>query len=315
MEFIEGIPQLKANGRYRVIALGTFDGVHLGHQKLIRRLVEVAKAKGGESVVLTFEPHPFIEIAPHRIPPLLTTTRQKQYLIEKAGVDIMIAARLSSKLAGLQPEEFVVKVLRQQLAADAVVVGFNYTFGYQGSGNAVTLQQLGHTAGLAVEVVEPVYVDGVIISSSEIRDLLARGMVKQATQMLGRPPFLTGTVISGAKLASELGYPTANLALDNQDLPYANGVYLTRVKANGQNYYGAANIGYKPTFNGKQRMVEVHLLGFTGNLYGAQITVQFLDFLRGEVRFKSAAELAAQIDCDIRRARQMINSLKPKAEG
>jgi len=305
MQIIRDIQKVEDNGKYRAIALGTFDGVHLGHQKLIRRVVENALLHDGESMVLTFEPHPLVEIAPERVPPLLTTTQQKAKLLAAMGVKLMVTSHLRRELAYLSPEAFVERILLQKLGANAVVVGFNYTFGFQGAGTAETMRKLGQQYGFAVEIVEPVYADGMLISSTKIRRFLEKGQIKAATKLLGRPPFLEGTVISGAKVASKLGFPTANLDLGNQVLLYADGVYFVKVVLGARSYFGVANIGYKPTFNYRQRLVEVHLLDYQGDLYGRHLEVHFLERLRDEIKFASPVELAAQIKQDVRQARQL----------
>ncbi len=286
-----------------VVGLGNFDGVHIGHQKLISELVSLAKEVGGIPAVFTFHPHPLAVLKPESCPPLLLSQESKQKFIARLGVDILLLAPFDVIFASLSPKDFIKTVLHEEIGARGVVVGYNYTFGHRGMGTPALLEEMSSTYGYQVRVVPPVMVEGQAVSSTLIRGLLIKGEVAEAARFLGYYPFMEGQVVAGERRGSTLGFPTANLDIDQTLLIPANGVYSAKVHIDGDTYYGVANIGVKPTFQGKIRNLEVHLLDFYQDLYGKQIKVSFTSRLREEKRFSSPNDLIKQIELDILDAR------------
>lgn len=296
---------LKDRHRNIVVGLGNFDGVHIGHQRLITELVQMATEYEGTPVVFTFHPHPQAVLQPENSPPLLLTQEAKQNLMAKLGVSVLLLVPFNLDFARLSPEDFIEKVLHEELAVRGVAVGYNYTFGYRGRGTAEMLEKYSGVYGYRLKVVPPVMLDGQLVSSTMIRGLLLKGQVDEAARFLGYYPFIEGEVVEGARRGSTLGFPTANLNIEENLLVPANGVYSTKVYVNGEVYLGVANIGVRPTFQGQWRNVEVHLLDFFQDLYGKKIKVLFTRRLRGEKRFSSPADLVRQIEQDISQARAL----------
>jgi len=290
------------------VGLGNFDGVHRGHQRLIRNLVDYARQRHGTAAIFTFEPHPAEVLHPETAPPLLLAPELKHRLIASLGVDLLLAVPFTREFSLLSPEAFVREVLCAAMEVAAVFVGYNYTFGHRGAGTPQTLRELGARYGFAVEVVPPVVVDGRPVSSTLIRGLIAAGRVEEAQRYLGYYPVFAGRVVSGAKRGTTLGFPTANLEVDDRILVPANGVYAVKALVEGEVFLGVANIGVCPTFAGQapaKRRVEVFLFDFEGDLYGKQLEVSFTRRLREERRFQSPAELLEQIRRDVAEARAL----------
>ncbi|HOV78722.1 MAG TPA: bifunctional riboflavin kinase/FAD synthetase [Bacillota bacterium] len=286
-----------------VLGMGNFDGVHIGHQKLIYELVALAKDVDGTPAVFTFSPHPMAVLNPGNCPPQLLSEASKQEHIERLGVEVLLMVPFNLEFAGLKPEEFIEDVLFNELGVYGVVVGYNYTFGCRGSGTPELLEKLSSRYGYMVKVIPPVVIDGQAVSSTLIRNLLLRGDVGLAAKYLGYYPFAEGEVIVGDGRGSLLGFPTANLEINQNLLVPANGVYMAKVAYEGETYLGMANIGTKPTFQGKKRNIEVHLLDFCEELYGKRIKVSFRRKIREEKRFSSPSDLIEQIKLDIIKAR------------
>ncbi len=289
-----------------VITIGNFDGVHLGHQTLFAKVRERARAVAGESVVITFDPHPIKLMNPGRRLPLLTTTQQKLKLLEAVGVDHLIVHPFTRQFAALSAEDFVEEYLLGRLGVHEVVVGHDYNFGRNRGGNIDLLQALGVAKGFPVHVVDAIEVNGVVVSSTLIRNLVAAGQVGEARTFLGRPYEVTGEVIYGHRRGGPLlGIPTANLRPDNELLP-SSGIYAVRAVVDGQSHPAVANIGTCPTFSAQEVSLEVHLLDFDRDIYGQNIGVEFMERLRDEVRFSDIAALIQQIHADIHRARLIL---------
>lgn len=288
-----------------VVALGNFDGVHLGHQHLISSMVSKAGEVGGTPVVFTFYPHPMTVLKPQSAPPMLLTQRAKQEMIGALGVEVIIRAGFTRELSQMSPEEFVVKILHDALQVRWVYVGYNFTFGFKGEGTPELLESLGEEYGFNVHITPSVLVDGEPVSSTLIRHFILDGDVPRARKFLGYCPWVEGNVVAGERRGRTLGFPTANLEIDPRIVVPANGVYSVKVKVDEDNFLGVANIGVKPTFHGEgnQKNIEVHLLDFYGNLYGKSIKVFFTRRLREEKRFSSVSELVHQIEQDIIHAR------------
>lgn len=285
------------------VALGTFDGVHIGHQEVIGKAVAFAKKTQGTSVVFTFSNHPLSAIAPQRCPLQLMSLENKAQALEKIGVDVLLTIPFTEEFLQLSPEEFI-SLLLTKLAPRLVVVGPNYSFGNKSAGTPELLQQAGLKHGFQVAIEPVVTLDGIIVSSTIIRQLIIEGKVIEAKRFLGRPAALSGTVVHGEQRGRVIGFPTANIELDQGVAVPADGVYAVRVLKAAAVYYGVANIGTNPTFSGIKRRMEVHLLQFSGNLYNEMLEVEFLSYLRGERAFKSFDALKTQITEDVKAAQQ-----------
>ena len=295
------------------VALGNFDGVHVGHRALIGRMAAQAARDGGDAVVYTFEPHPVRFFFPERPPFLLTTLEQKLELLEAAGVRTVIVATFDADYASQTPDTFARDVLAGGLAARAVVIGYDFTFGRGRAGNPEVLVTLGRTYGFGVEVLPPVTVGGEPVSSSRIRKAVAAGAVEEASHLLGRPFAIRGRVVEGRRRgAAQLGFPTANIESENEVRP-AGGVYAAWVRILGaadraeRQNPAAVNIGTAPTFGGgRATTVEAHLLDFTGSLYGERLEVAFVGRLREERTFPDPGALKAQIAADVAAVRARL---------
>jgi riboflavin kinase/FMN adenylyltransferase len=278
------------------VAIGNFDGVHVGHREILRRTVESARAAAAKAVLVTFEPHPAEVLAPGGRPRLLQTRRQKHAALAETGVDAVLVLAFDLALAAVPASEFVDR-LRGALPLVSVHVGAGFRFGAGRDGDVALLRRLGERHGFAVDEVPPVERRGARVSSSRIREAVAAGDVALARELLGRPYAVEGTVVRGEGRGGRLEFPTANLEVDNELLP-ARGVYVTEADVLGASRPSVTNVGVRPTFDGSRVVVESHLLDFTGDLYGERAEVRLLARLRDERRFASAAELAEQIGRD-----------------
>ena len=286
------------NARGAVIAIGTFDGVHIGHQALISRAVSLARASAVPCVLFTFQNHPLSVLAPQRIPPALSSREERRNIVSSLGVDFLIEERFTEELASLSAEDFLSRLM-ETLAPRAVVVGENFSFGAGGRGTPEFLAAKGKEMGFRVEKVPLFSYDGGTVSSTRIRALLAQGDVRLAGELLGRSFSISGVVVHGDERGRTLGFPTANLLPQKGEACPAGGVYAVRVlRGNGILHLGVANVGSNPTFEGIEFRVETHLLDFSGDLYNQRITVQFVERLRGELRFPSADALVRHIRMD-----------------
>ena len=288
------------------VAVGNFDGVHLGHQALVAAAVARSRGSGGPAVVLTFDPHPARVLRPQAAPAALTTLAQKEELVAALGIDRLVVVPFDARLAALSPDAFAREVLQQALGARHVVVGESFRFGRGREGDPRRLETLGATLGFAVEVVPPVLEGGRPISSSRVREALARGDLGEARMLLGRDYFVDGEVVRGDGRGRTIGVPTANLASLEQILP-ANGVYAALCRSGAGPWRPAAvNVGERPTFGGGRVRLEAHLIDFAGDLYGSRLRVAFHERLRGEQRFEGPDALVAQIRRDIDAARARL---------
>lgn len=306
MDIINGLCRLHEKYDNISIALGTFDGVHLGHRKIIERIVEAARTRSGASVVFTFDPHPRAILKPHIPLPLITTYDEKKEIMASLGVDVFWVLPFHSEFAKMSPEEFVRDILVQYARPGLVVVGPNYTFGHRGQGTPQILKQLGEQFGFKVEIEDSVFVDGQMVSSSRIRRMINRGEISKANKLLYRYFALAGEVVHGDGRGRKLGFPTANVAFPGTSLLPANGAYAVKVISGGRQYPGVANLGVNPTFQVNEHRLEVHILDFHTELYGQSITVQFVQRLRDERAFSHAEELIKQIEQDIVLTRNIL---------
>jgi riboflavin kinase/FMN adenylyltransferase len=291
-----------------VATIGNFDGVHLGHQAILARVCQRARELEGQAVAITFNPHPVKVLRPEVNLPLLTTPDQKLQLMADSGLDAVVVLPFTPKFAALPAREFVGQYFCERLKAREVVVGHDYCFGRGREGNIELLKQMGEINGFTVQVVWAVEVHGAVVSSSLIRALLRLGKVMEANRLLGRPYGVAGRVIQGkGRGAKLLGVPTANILSSNELLP-ASGIYAVWVRRGTATLPGVANIGTCPTFDNEELSLEVHLLEFSGDLYGESLEVQFVARLREEQRFPSLETLAAQIRADIAAAQRVLAS-------
>jgi riboflavin kinase/FMN adenylyltransferase len=305
MKIISGIDTYPKIYSQTAIALGTFDGVHLGHQKLISTLKTEAKTNNLISMVFTFYPHPLRVVNPQLEPPMITSLEERADLIAGYGIDYFLVANFDQNFASMSPEDFIVEILHNKLKVKTVVVGFNYTFGYKGLGTPEMLKQFGEKLGYKTIVVEPVSKNGIIVSSTEIRRLVSEGDISLAAQLLGRSFFLEGKVVKGDGRGKNLGFPTANLSIPQEMVIPNNGVYAVKVVYAGKEYPGGLNIGTKPTFAGKSKTIEVNIIGFSEDIYGKTLRVEFLKKLRDERVFDSPSQLIAQISSDTKAVLQV----------
>jgi riboflavin kinase/FMN adenylyltransferase len=311
MEIIRGIHQLRRVFQNPVVTLGNFDGVHLGHQEIFKRIREEASRFRGEAIVITFEPHPLKVLFPQRCPALLTPFRKKMMLIEQSEIKTVLCIEFSLPFAELSPPEFFEKVLVEKVKARKIIVGYNYHFGKKQSGDIETLKELAAPFQIDVEAIEPLKMGKAIVSSSKIRELIKQGDVAEASKYLGRDYLVMGKVVEGFKRGHGLGFPTANLELSEELYPQG-GVYAVDVVWKNQRLRGLANIGTNPTFvatrEGKAPplSLEVHLLNFDREIYGDEIQVHFKQRIRDEIRFESTSQLIDQIKKDVQWAKEKV---------
>ncbi len=288
-----------------VLTLGNFDGVHRGHQAILARVLEAARASGGEAMALTFHPHPVAVLRPDRAPALITSVRDRIGLMAASELDVLVLQHFTPAFADLTAEAFVEQFMVERLGATRVVVGHSVSFGHERRGDAALLTALGGRFGFAVEVVGPIQVDGHDVSSSAVRRAIAAGDVVLAQTLLGRPHRLGGHVERGRQRGATIGFPTANVRVRTGMWP-PDGVYAVRVQHGDRWIDGVANIGTNPTFGAAPRTLEAHLFDFEADLYGERLTVAFVARLRGEVAFPSVEALVAQIARDAAEARALL---------
>lgn len=291
------------SGQLVVVTVGNFDGVHRGHQVLLARTKAVAETNNWFSLVVTFKRHTSALLR-NSAPPLLMSADERLEFFAKMSLAGCLLLQFTPELASMAPEDFLLQLV--DLGAKTVIVGHDFTFGKEAAGNIDFLLDFAGRHGVDAEVIPPITVDGVVVSSSRIRSLLQAGKVGKAKQMLNRPFTVTGPVIHGDHRGRTLGFPTANLCLPAERLLPKYGVYLVRCYIRGKEYYGLANVGVKPTFSSNQSLIEVYLLDTADNFYGAEMTVEFLEFLRIERKFSSAAELVEQMKKDEEEGRRLL---------
>ena len=289
-----------------VVTIGVFDGVHRGHQQLIGRAVERATEAGLPSVVLTFDPHPSEVVRPGSHPPVLTPVRRKAEILEGLGVDVLCVLPFTPQLSRMGADEFVHLVLVENLLAAAVVVGENFRFGYKAAGDLDLLRTLGRKFGFATEGVALLHDDDVTLSSTFVRSSIDAGEVARAAEALGRPHRVDGIVVRGAGRGRELGYPTANVRSDRHAAIPADGVYAGHVVLGDRVLPAAISVGTNPTFEGRERTVEAYILDFDEDIYGTDIGVEFLDRVRGQVKFDGIEPLIQQMGRDVAQIRGLL---------
>ncbi len=292
------------------VTVGNFDGLHVGHQKILREVRERARATGQRAAVITFDPHPMRVLHPDRAPVMIQTLAQRLAGFEQMGLDAALVLRFDLALSRMSPEEFIEKIVVQGLRAGAILVGANFRFGHRGAGDVRLLGEFGKRDGFDVEIVPPVEVGGQVVSSTAIRAAVAGGNVADAIPLLGRPFSLTGEIRAGAGRGRTILFPTLNLAPEQELLPKL-GVYATESLVGGKLYSSVTNVGTRPTFNGAGVTVESHLLEFDQSITEGRMEVRFYAGIRDERRFSGVDELRAQIARDIEAARRFFAERAP----
>ncbi len=303
MQVIRGTPERAGAGyHYPVITIGNFDGLHLGHRRIIESVVTGARRSGGTAAVMTFDPHPLRILAPEKAPSQLQTLEQKIRSLERLEVDLALIVPFTKELAACPAHEFA-QMLGSKLGVKEVHVGENFSFGRGREGNVGLLREVGRQAGYKVEIVGPVKFRNTVVSSTRIRQLVRQGRVALAARLLGRCYSIVGSVVEGRRVGATIGFPTANIAPENEIIP-CFGVYVTLVDINGRRYQSVTNIGLRPTFAGpgEQSTIETFVFDFNGPLYGAKVELEFCFRLRDERKFPSVEALVAQIRRDVARA-------------
>lgn len=306
MKIYRDLSQITESFPNACVTIGNFDGVHLGHQLLFGEVVQRAYRCNGTSVAVTFDPHPLQVLRPEGIK-LISTCEQKTELIEHAGIDVLVIIPFSMKFAGITADHFVDDILRKTIGVKELVVGYDYAFGKGRAGNIDFLKKQGREKGFSVTVVNAHYEQDMLVSSSKVRELVADGRMADARTLLGRYYQIRGEVQLGQQRGGkEIGFPTANLNMDKEDLIPKMGVYVCQAICDGKCYGGVLNIGVNPTFGEDRLVAETHIFDFNQDIYGKPIKVNLLRFLRGEKKFAGIEELSAQIAKDVIQAKGIL---------
>jgi len=305
MRIIDDLTFTKEDFSSPAVTIGSYDGLHLGHQEIIKRVIARASGEGGKAVILTFEPHPVKFLHPQLCIPLITPYRKKMMLLERFGVDCTINLPFTQDLAQQSAEEFIQEIVQKRIGPRWVVVGFNFTFGKDRDGTADELKEMGARFGFEVEIVPPFTLNEEVVSSTRIRELIAEGSIKEANRMLGRDFIIMGRVVHGHDRGKGLGFPTANLEITS-DLYPKTGVYAATVIQGEKTFQGIVNIGTNPTFGDEEFAVEVFLFDYQGDLYGRELWVALVDRVRDEQTFPSPDALVHQIEKDVQKAKEIL---------
>jgi len=293
------------------VTIGNFDGVHLGHMQLFKRVVDRARANNGTSVAVTFDPHPLKVLNPKGIR-LISTTEQKIELIESAGLDVLVVIPFNREVAAVTAIDFLENVLLKSIGMQELVIGYDYALGKGRQGDIHFLREQGKIKGFPVEVVPAHYIGGEIVSSSRIRELVTAGRMRDVRTLLGRLYQIRGLVQPGFKRGRKLGFPTANLCVSEEDLCPKTGVYVTQVLYDGKQYGGVSNIGYNPTFGDQKLIAETHIFDFNDDIYGRPLKINLLRHLRAELTFDGPETLVEQISKDIAVAHKVLARARAK---
>jgi riboflavin kinase / FMN adenylyltransferase len=306
METFRSISELSKLRGPLFLAIGVFDGVHLGHQAVISTSAQHARAANGTPVVVTFDPHPEKVLRPKTAPHLLTATPHKIALIRDLGVAHLLIITFDKQFAATEPEEFVHELVEHSKSLREICVGHEWSFGKNRRGNLKLLNQFGARFDFGVVGIPPVTVNGELVSSTTIRKAVETGDLAKAAQMLGREYTVLGTVVSGDNRGKKIGFPTANLSAHNEQFP-PNGVYFAEAKLEGVIYPGVVNLGYRPTVDTRksERILEIHLFDFDHDIYGKDLELRFIRYLRPEKKFESVEALVRQIGLDVKQARKL----------
>jgi riboflavin kinase/FMN adenylyltransferase len=290
------------------VTIGKFDGIHLGHQQLIAETIESSEEHSIVPTVITFERHPFSLLDPQAEPPALIGSHQKQFLLQEAGIELVLNLPFDEKLASLSAKEFIYQVLVESLHAKVVVVGQGFRFGSNQNGDVELLQELGRELGFMVRVIPHIQVDGEVVSTSRIRNLLLEGNVAMAAKLLGRLHSTTGLIEHGLKIGREIGFPTANMSRDSEGFLPKDAVYAGWLYADGERYMTALSVGINETFTAVPRLLEAHVLDVTElDLYDKLITVEYVEFIRDAAKFNGVEDLVAEINRDLDKIRAILS--------
>lgn len=293
-----------------VLTIGNYDGIHVGHRRIIERVKERAREISGTSMLVTFHPHPLHVLKPEKELAAITTLAERRRLIEETGVDVLFLVPFTKEFSLLASEDFVRSILVKKLGMKGIVVGFDFRFGREGKGDFALLEKMGRVCGFFVEEVEQIALAGEKIGSNRVRKLVVAGSVAMAAMVLGRPYAIDGTVVRAKGRGRTIGYPTINLKTDHALIP-RNGVYVTEVEIDGRRFGAVTNVGTNPTFEtGQQRSIESFILDYQGDLYDKPVRVIFLERIRDEVRFSSVDELTVRIGEDVKMARGFFHARK-----
>jgi riboflavin kinase/FMN adenylyltransferase len=306
MEILRSIAELERLSGPLFLAIGVFDGVHLGHQAVISTSARHAQSAGGTPVVVTFDPHPAKVLRPEKAPHLLTATQHKIELIRSLGVAHLLVITFDKNFAATPPENFVEQLVQHSKPLCEICVGHEWSFGKGRAGNLDLLKKLGAKFDFDVVGIPPVAVNGSVVSSTAIRQAVEAGDFAKAAEMLGRDYTILGTVTHGDNLGKKIGYPTANLSAHSEQFP-PNGVYFAQAKIDKVLHNGVVNLGIRPTVSGgkSERILEIYLLDFDRDIYGADVEVRFVQYLRPEKKFENVEALVRQIELDVGKARQL----------
>ena len=305
MQLLTSLDAIPPNGPERVVALGGFDGVHLGHQAILKTAVERARVTGLPSLAITFDPLPLEILRPDGAPAPIAPLENRLTLMTPLGLDATLILPFTRTFSEIEPEAFISDILRGRLRAREVVLGFNHTFGRRARGDARLMTEMGPKFGITVHVVPPLTVNGMVVSSSAIRELLRAGDVRQASTLLGHPYQIRGTVQRGVGRGARLGFPTANLKPTRAPL-LAPGVYAAWAEVEGATRGSVVNIGIRPTFGETDLWIEAHLLDWSGDIYDRTLTLTFIDRVRPEQKFSGVEALRAQIARDVVEAKRFL---------
>lgn len=304
MQIALGISRLQAQLSRSVVTIGNFDGLHLGHREIISRLLKKARDLKAQSVVVTFYPHPKKILHPEKEHFQIFDQEDQERELQKLGVDLLIVEPFSRDLSQLKPEQYFVDYILKPLSPEVLIVGYDFAFGANRTGTLGVLESLTQKHGIGLEVVQPIKKEGLVISSTEIRKAIGEGRVELAFQMLGRSFYLKGLVEKGDQRGRTLGFPTANLATKAEIFPKV-GIYATKTIVRGKAYLSVTNVGWNPTFvdiKNKTLKVESYILDFNEDIYGEEIEIHFLKYLRSEEKFSSVEKLVAQMKVDVQNA-------------
>ena len=310
MEILRHIEEQKLPIPSPIMTMGNFDGIHLGHHALLKRLVRDAKEIGGCSVVLTFEPHPLKLLAPHRAPKLILTHKDKMLLLRSLGIDVVVIQEFNAAFAALEPRYFVQRYLAEGLRVHRIWVGREFRFGKDRKGNVEILSRWGKELGFEVKIMEPVLDENQRISSTRIRSLIEQGEVHRVSRYLGRCHFVSGRVVRGEQRGRDLGFPTANIAARTEVLP-PDGVYATFLWLEGQRWPGVSSLGHNPTFGDGPRTLETFLFDYSGDLYDQPVRLSFVKRIREQRKFPTPDLLVAQMNQDVEMARAVLRAAGP----
>ncbi len=285
-----------------VVTVGTFDGIHLGHQKLINKVLSISKTENLRSIVLTFNPHPRIILNNDSNISLLTTKTEKNKILKSFNIDYLITQQFSKEFSRLTPLDYVKTILVDKLNAKHIVIGYDHHFGRNRNANSNNLYEFSKLFNFQVSEVDVLTKDNISVSSTKIRNLIFQGRIKEANALLGYKFVLTGNVVKGLGRGKKLGFPTANIIVDTDKIKPENGVYFINSKINDKSIFGMMNIGENPTFNDKDFSIEVHFFDFENDLYEKQLTIEIIDKIRDEIKFDSSEMLSSQLETDKKNA-------------